>query len=110
MCDEPERIPADDDPGDVERVPVEQSACALNAWAALGPLVAYAIQRLGREDGLALSNALRAGALKAMWTLRPGVAECSIWKDNEDDIVYRFEVEHKPAAFVFVEVDRGQVN
>ncbi len=97
---------AEPEPVDVEVTPAE-SAALQGAWDNLGPLMAFAIQKLGREDGLKVCNGLRSRDLLPVWTLRPGLATCTIWQDSE--IIYKFEFEHHPPRFEFAEIT-GTVN
>lgn len=85
-----------------------EGAALTRVWNDLGPLIAFAIQKLGREAGIALCRGLESGDLIPEWTLRPGLATCTIW--HNADLLYRFAFDHQPSRFVFTEVEGKHAN
>ena len=99
---------AEPEPVEIE-VTATEAAALQGTWNHLGPLISFAIQRLGREEGLKLCNGLNCGDLLVTWILRgEGLATCTIWRGAE--IIYRFEFEHHPASFHFAEIPSGPAN
>ena len=85
----------------IEPTTLESNALR-GTWENLGPLFCFAIRDLPRAEVLALVGGLAAGDLLPTWTLRPGLATCTITRDQQ--VIYKFEFEHQPARFVFVEL------
>lgn len=83
-------------------IPLEEATALEAAWNSLGPLVAFAVKELEREEGLRLCVGLAKGDLQPTWTLKPGHALCVISRGS--DVVYSFEFLHEPPRFVFAEL------